>query len=97
VLVPVVEIRRVWMRVREGLVFVRMRMAHPSRQPWVHVSMVAVVVTVAVRVRQVLVGMGVLVSGRQHHGQSRDHESAGRQLGSGDALPEKAPGQQRPE
>ena len=41
------EVRRMWMRVGEGLVVVRVGMAHRSRDTGVHVVVVAVVVAVA--------------------------------------------------
>lgn len=49
------------MRVRVGdrLVFVRMRVPHPGRQPWVNVRVMSIIVLVAVGVRHGL--MGVLV------------------------------------
>lgn len=50
-LVSVVEIRGVRVRVRHGSVFVRVRMAYPSRQAGMHVVVVTVVVPVAVCVR----------------------------------------------
>ena len=48
VLVSMMEIRRMWVRVSDGLVVVRMGMTHRGRDTGVHVAMVAVVVAVAV-------------------------------------------------
>ena len=69
-----------WVRVSDGLVVVRMGMTHRGRDTGVHVAVVAIVVAVAVCVRETLVGMFVLVPRGQHHGKPRDHEDAGTEL-----------------
>ena len=66
------------------LVFVRV--PHLGRQPWMHVIVVPVVVTVGVRVLDGLVAVFVLVSPREEQAEGDHHDHRGRSLGPQDRL-----------
>ena len=78
--VPVVQIRHMRMTVDHRFVRVGMRVPMGGRQPRVHVIVVTVVVTMAVRVLHRLVGMLVLVARCQHEKEPEGDARTCRQL-----------------